>query len=202
MKSLQEEVGSLWKRVQGLLNLLSGGDTLVSRSKAESERIRQEKLRHMDIQTRDKHHAEVRSLLQQILNEKGEEKISAAAASADNSSWELLENELEAKGLSQAQVKQLMDPIKKEINRTAGPTPQKNVPIQPEKPKKLPLPSPLSPLGNLSPNGGSPRSANRSPSPQPSSDYKPPATILVVDRANGGEQARSLNPLPFCIICS
>jgi hypothetical protein len=201
MKTLQEEVGSLYKRIQGLLNLLSNGDTRVLRSKAEAERIRQEKERKMDTRAREKHEAEMRNLLQQILNDKGEDEISAAATSSDTSSWEQLEKELEAKGLPQAQVKQLMGPIK-EISRTAASPTRMHLPLQPKKPTEPPQPNAKSPVGNLSPHGGRFRSGSRSPSPQPrfgdgsgtskEAGYRPPpATILVVDRTNGSKQAQS-----------
>jgi hypothetical protein len=212
MKSLQEEVASLYRRVQGLLNLISNGDTRVLRTKAEAERIRQEKQRKMDVKAREKHEAGIRSLLQQILNEKGEEKISAAAISSDTSSWEQLEQELETKGLAPAQVKQLMDPIKKEINSTATPPQQKNLPTQPDKSKHPRRPSPRPASGNLDPTVGPSRNADRSLSPQLQSNddsgaskgtgYKPPATILVVDRTNGGEHTRSSSPDRFYITSS
>ena len=188
MKSLQEEVGGLYRRIQGLLSLLSSGN---ARSNAIAEKARQEKERKMDLKKREKHEDQVRDLLLQILKEKGEENISAAATSSDTSLWKQLEKELEAKGLSHTYVKQLMDPIKKEINRTVAPSPKKDLPIQPEKS----TPNPAS--GKLSPEGDSARNATRSPSPQPQSSHNSSATILVVDRTNGGEHIQSTKALSF-----
>lgn len=202
MKSLQEEVKSLYRRVQELLSLLSHGDTAILRSKSEAEKVRQKKERKIDIKTREKHEAEVRSLLQQILTEKGAEKISSAATSSDTSSWEQLEKEIEAKGLSQAQVKQLMDPIKKEIKWTAAPPQQKKLPSQPKKSKDSQQPSPKPSSGNLNPNGDSSRKTNKSPSPQRQFSNDSPATILVVDRTNGGLSTWSSKSHPFYVTTS
>jgi hypothetical protein len=186
LKSLQEELGGLFTRTRDLLSLLSTGNIIFLRKQAEADKIQHQK----DHKARENRDAQVRSLLLQILNEKGEEKISAAAISSDTSSWEQLEEDLQAKGLSQTQVRQLMDPIKMEINRITTPRPQKSPPLHPKKSAQLAKPSPKPP-GRLSPNPDSPRTAHRSPSPQPQSAHKPSPTILVVDRTNGGKDTSS-----------
>lgn len=156
----------------------------------------------MDTKSRETHEAEVQRLLKQVLDEEGEETICAAATSSDASSWEQLEKAFVAKGLPQAQVKQLMDPIKEAINRTAAPPPLNDLKSQQKEPKDSRQPSPKPLLAKPNPNYGSSCNHHKFPSLQLESGDKQPATILVADRANGGEHTKPPSPYSFYNIIS
>lgn len=159
MKSLSEEIKTMYDRVQSVLNVLAVGDTMKLRQMAEAEKARAEKERKAAAAARRKQDKQMQALIQQLLNEKGEEKISQAAASKDSTQWEKLEKEVEARGLSSAEAHKRLSAIRTEVSSVAS------------KPQTLKPPS------------GQKKS--RSPSPARSENEALP-TILIVDRTNGG----------------